>query len=214
MNGAVDESVFVDLADRAEPRVKPVLDVFSRDDADLGRQDAVERSRERCGIDGGVQSEGRDLRERVDARVGAAGAVDDDRSAFNRNECIFEQTLNRDARVLPLPADERRAVVLNRDFQIAHQVARGTRLHDRDALRAERAGLGLIGRHIETTRENSGRFRRCGSLPRSTIDAAPATTAPAAVATSLVSRVDPPVVITSSTTRTRSPDASENRGEA
>src|SRR5580765_2722632 len=39
---------------------------------------------------------------------------------------------------------------------------------------------------------------------RSTIDAAPTTWAPAAFATSIVSFVDPPVVNTSSTTRTRS----------
>ena len=40
------------------------------------------------------------------------------------------------------------------------------------------------------------------------IDAAPTTVAPAARATSIVSRVDPPVVTTSSTTSTRSPGAS------
>ena len=39
---------------------------------------------------------------------------------------------------------------------------------------------------------------------RSTIDAAPTTVAPASLATSIVSRVEPPVVTTSSTTRTRS----------
>jgi hypothetical protein len=42
------------------------------------------------------------------------------------------------------------------------------------------------------------------------IAAAPTTTAPAARATSIVSRVDPPVVTTSSTTSTRSPGESEN----
>ena len=55
-----------------------------------------------------------------------------------------------------------------------------------------------------------GTSRLCCPPLRSMIDAAPTTSAPAARATSIVSRVDPPVVTTSSTTRTRSPGASEN----
>src|SRR6185436_6222358 len=44
----------------------------------------------------------------------------------------------------------------------------------------------------------------CTPVPRLTIDAAPTTWPPAARATWIVSRVDPAVVTTSSTTRTRS----------
>ena len=54
------------------------------------------------------------------------------------------------------------------------------------------------------TRLKSGTGTCAESPPRSTSAAAPETVAPAAFATSIVSRVDPPVVTTSSTTTTRS----------
>ena len=96
---AVDEPVLVDLPDRAEPRVEACGSTSSAAmTRTSGGRTRVERARERGGIDCRVQSEGRDLRQRVDAGIGPAGPVDDDRRALDRSECILEQTLDRDAR--------------------------------------------------------------------------------------------------------------------
>src|SRR5262249_14253989 len=60
------------------------------------------------------------------------------------------------------------------------------------------------------TSDCSGTSSSARGDPRSTIDAAPTTCAPAASATAIVSRVEPPVVITSSTISTRSSGSSVN----
>ena len=80
-----------------------------------------------------------------------------------------------------------------------------SRLDHRQPLRAQRAGR-RARRSAARSRAATRTARRSGSRRRrdSTIDAAPTTCPPAALATSIVSRVDPPVVITSSTTSTRS----------
>ena len=51
------------------------------------------------------------------AGVGAAGAVKGDRGPFERRERILDQSLNRNALSLRLPADEVGAVVLDRELQ-------------------------------------------------------------------------------------------------
>ena len=60
------------------------------------------------------------LTERVDAGVGAPGAVHGDRRAFEARERILEQALDGVAFGLPLPADEARAVVGERELESAH----------------------------------------------------------------------------------------------
>jgi hypothetical protein len=55
----------------------------------------------------------------MNTRVGTTGAVHRDRSAFEARERVLEQTLNRVAFGLPLPADEACAVVCEREFQIS-----------------------------------------------------------------------------------------------
>ena len=122
---AVDEAVLVDLPDRAESRVEPCLDVFSRDDADVGRQDAVERSRERCGIDCDACS------PKVATCASAWTPASVRPAPWTTTAAPSIGTSASSSRpwietpvLLPLPADERSAVVLNRDLQIAHQVAR------------------------------------------------------------------------------------------
>ena len=58
----------------------------------------------------------RDLSERVDAGVGAAGAVHGDRTTLESREHRLEQSLDRVASRLPLPTDEARAVIRNGEF--------------------------------------------------------------------------------------------------
>ena len=62
----------------------------------------------------------RHLTERVDAGIGASCAVHGDRRAFEPGERVLEQALHGVAFGLPLPADETRAVVGEREFEIAH----------------------------------------------------------------------------------------------
>ena len=63
----------------------------------------------------------RHLTERVDAGIGASCAVHRDRRTFEAGERVLEQTLHGVAFGLPLPADETRAVVREREFEIAHR---------------------------------------------------------------------------------------------
>ena len=61
--------------------------------------------------------------ERMDAGVGAAGAGDRDRTAFERRKRLFEQRLHRGARRLTLPSDEPGAVVGDRQLQVNQRQA-------------------------------------------------------------------------------------------
>src|SRR5262249_44115450 len=73
------------------------------------------------GGDGALQRERRDLTERVDAGVGAARADHGHIAIVERARRVFEQTLNRRAGRLPLPADEVGAVVGDRHPEAGHQ---------------------------------------------------------------------------------------------
>ena len=64
------------------------------------------------------ERQARDLPERVHAGVGASGAGDRDRRVLSSSrERVFEQALDRGAGRLPLPADEARAVVGERQLE-------------------------------------------------------------------------------------------------
>ena len=69
----------------------------------------------------------RDLAERVNAGIGAAGAMNRDRRPLESRERVFEQPLDRFAFGLTLPADEPRAVVREGEFQGAHPPESRTR---------------------------------------------------------------------------------------
>ena len=116
----------------------------------------------------------RHLTERVDARIGTACAVHSDRRAFEACERILEQALHGVAFGLPLPADESRAVVREREFESRcadlhgrlHPAPPRARLHDGLPGRAERAGLWLIGRDRDVwqardTARRGSAARRC-----------------------------------------------------
>jgi hypothetical protein len=63
----------------------------------------------------------RHLRERVHAGIGAAGAIDRCALAAEFLDRVFDDLLDRHALALALPADERRAVVLERDLVAGHE---------------------------------------------------------------------------------------------
>src|SRR6476661_10644100 len=66
----------------------------------------------------------RDLRERMHAGVGAAGAINANLLAANRLDRVLQRALHRSAIVLDLPAAERRAVIFDDEFVAGHQVSR------------------------------------------------------------------------------------------
>ena len=110
------------MGDPVEARVKFKIDLFDRQHADVGRQDRVQRSGERRGGQRRGEADRRHLAKRVHTGVGPARAMNHDIRSLNRCERVFQQSLNRGAGGLTLPADVVRAVVLQRDLQGAHRV--------------------------------------------------------------------------------------------
>ena len=66
----------------------------------------------------------RDLRQRMHAGVGAAGAINANLLAADRLDRVLQRALHRSAIVLDLPAAERRAVIFDDQFVAGHQVNR------------------------------------------------------------------------------------------
>ena len=66
----------------------------------------------------------RDLRQRMHAGIGAAGAVNADLFAADRLDRVLQRALHRRAVLLDLPAAERRAVILDDEFVAGHQDSR------------------------------------------------------------------------------------------
>ena len=62
----------------------------------------------------------RDLRQRMHAGVGAAGAMNTNLLAADRLDRVFQRALHRGAIVLDLPAAERRAVIFDGEFVAGH----------------------------------------------------------------------------------------------
>ena len=63
----------------------------------------------------------RDLPGRVDARVGPPGAMREGSLAGHGEDRFFQRLLHRDAVLLPLPADERSAVIFERELEAGHR---------------------------------------------------------------------------------------------
>ena len=74
--------------------------------ADIARQQAIHRLLEIVNGNGIGQGERRHLRQRVDAGVGASGAIHVHRRAFDFRQHVFEDALNRwAARAAPASRD-------------------------------------------------------------------------------------------------------------
>ena len=78
VDAALEDAVLVGFAAGAVAGVEAGRGLFAGEDADAGREDAVERAMEVGGGDRGFEAEADDLRECVDAGVGAAGALRED----------------------------------------------------------------------------------------------------------------------------------------
>jgi hypothetical protein len=105
-----EDLVAVGPRDGVAAGVEGVARALRRGDRDVGRQQRVEARDGR-----GVARVRRDLRERVDAAVGAAGDGEvDARTAPQRGERVLDRALDGPAAGLSGPAGEVRAVVLDR----------------------------------------------------------------------------------------------------
>src|ERR1035438_5858457 len=90
-----EDAVFVGFAEGAVARMEFRRDDFRAEDADAGRQAAVEGSAKVGGWNGGRKGKGGNLAKRVDAGVGATGALGKDALARGAMDCIREQEIAR-----------------------------------------------------------------------------------------------------------------------
>ena len=200
---------------RVEARVKRRRTLFGASSTrTASRQARVERAHDasRASIVA-LERDAGDLAERVHAGVGASGAGDRHRRAVELASASSSSPWIEVPAACRCQPTNAGAVVGERQLEdgahLTRPRGREPGLHHRQALRAERTRLGLVGRqrdveqrvkrHVEARAarrcdRRSTRRRRRGRRPR--------------VATCIVSRVDPPVVSTSSTTSTRSVSAS------
>src|SRR5262245_31294680 len=137
-------------------------------------------------------------------------SVNVDAVAVDQRQRLRQLTLNSPATLLNLPAVEVSPIILKKQFVIHGAAFR---------LPGFTTGSpSLHASHTEDSTDNTlndasdASGTPTSALPpeRSMIDAAPTTSAPALRTASIVSRVDPPVVITSSTIKVFSPGAIVN----
>ena len=103
------------------PRVEPVAHRVDAQDVDVGGQGIVHPSQQRCRRHVRPDIEVRDLCERVDARVGAPGAVQLElASARGIADSPIELALHRARVLLDLPAAVARARVLEGELESRH----------------------------------------------------------------------------------------------
>ena len=95
-------------------------DFFGSDDADCGRKKCIEGALEFGGGEGGLRFEMGDLREGMDAGIGAACAVDEDFFLGDLAGGFSDGALDGRLAGLDLPAVEGGAVVGDGEFEVAH----------------------------------------------------------------------------------------------
>src|SRR5690606_1511626 len=76
---------------------------------------------QRVGSDGTFEIDMRDLTQRMDAGIGAAGGMNLQRGAAKTFDAGFDDMLHGEAVRLRLPADERRAVIFDGELVARHQ---------------------------------------------------------------------------------------------
>ena len=117
--GGVD-AVLVGFAEGAVAGVEVGRGVLDGEDADAGREGAVEGAVEVGGGNGDVEGEGGDLGEGVDSGVGAAGALGEDGLSGDAVDGVGEGSLNGGEVGLDLPAVEGGSVVAEDGFPDGH----------------------------------------------------------------------------------------------
>ncbi len=118
---AVDDAIEIMARAGAAPGVETGLRRFGFDDRDGVRlKQRVEPLAEPERLPVALEVDMRDLAQRMDAGVGAPRAVGGRMLAGHGEKGALERLLDRKAVLLPLPADERRAVVFDGELKPRH----------------------------------------------------------------------------------------------
>ena len=118
---AVDDAIEIMARAGAAPGVETGLRRFRFDDRDRVRlKQRVEPLAEPERLPVALEVDMRDLAQRMDARVGAPRAVGDRALSRHGEQGVLQRLLNRKPVLLPLPADERRAVVFDGELIARH----------------------------------------------------------------------------------------------
>ena len=121
---AIDDAIEVMAHDRAAARVEMVCGPLGFEHGDgMGNEMRVDRLAQAPAPPLAFEIDMRDLPHRVNAGVGAAGAVDDEALAGQRRQRLFQRLLHRGAVRLALPTRVIRAVVFDRQLVARHGAA-------------------------------------------------------------------------------------------
>ena len=90
----IEDAVLVSLRPRIETGVETRRDLFYLDDADVFRQDGVQRPAERGRVQRSPEIHARNLTEGVHASIRSSRTVDRHGTTFDRQQRILDQALN------------------------------------------------------------------------------------------------------------------------
>ena len=139
------------------PGVELVRRLLDGDDVDVGRQLVVDSAAQRLSVEVRVDVEVRDLRQRVDAGVGASRPVQLElRAAGRRADRPIDLALNRARVLLNLPAAVASARVLDEEPESRHASVRCVQpAHDPGHERARRDAQHLNASLVEGARDHN-----------------------------------------------------------
>ena len=148
---AIDDAIEIVAGGRAVPRVEIGAHALGAEHRHgMGMKQRVEPLAEPERVPVALKVDMRDLAPRMHAGVGAPGAMGGRARAGHREHGALQHLLNRKAVLLPLPADERRAVIFEDKLKARHSKPGRTRGGERRRwLRREprRRGARRSGRH-------------------------------------------------------------------
>ena len=125
----IDDAIEIMALDGREARIEIRRDLFGREHRDrLRAQVKIDRIAHRVVIPIFGEIDMRDLAERMHAGVGAPGTGNNDALAGEGRDRVGEHALHRNAVVLRLPADKRRAVIFDGEFVAWHLDCHSTRV--------------------------------------------------------------------------------------
>ena len=103
------------------PRVEIVAHALDAENRDgMGMKERIEPLAEPERLPVALEIDMRDLAQRMHASVGAPRAMRDRTLAVMASDRALQRLLDRKAVPLPLPADERRAVIFERELKARH----------------------------------------------------------------------------------------------
>ena len=125
---AIDDAIEIVAGARAVARVEIGAHALGADNRHgMGMKQRVEPLAEPERRPVALKVDMRDLAQRMHAGVRAPGAMGGHARAGHREDGAFQSFLNREAVLLPLPADERRAVIFEDELKARHSEPGRTR---------------------------------------------------------------------------------------